>query len=32
MHENRLDMFLGIRAGWIIPVFTQTSAKEDYYY
>lgn len=32
MHEKRLDMFLGIRVGWIIPVFTQSSEKEYYYY
>jgi hypothetical protein len=32
LHDKRLDMFLGIRVGWIIPVFTQTSDKEYYYY
>ena len=32
MHDKRIDMFLGIRVGWIIPVFTQTSEKEYYYY
>lgn len=32
LHDKRLDMFLGIRVGWIIPVFTQTSEKEYYYY
>jgi len=32
MNDKRIDMFLGIRVGWIIPVFTQTSEKEYYYY
>ncbi len=32
LHDKRLDMFLGIRVGWIIPVFTQSSDKEFYYY
>lgn len=32
MHDKRIDMFLGIRVGWIIPVFTQTSEKEYFYY
>ena len=32
LHDKRIDMFLGIRIGWIIPVFTQTSEKEYYYY
>ncbi len=32
LHDKRLDMFLGIRVGWIIPVFTQTTDKEFYYY
>lgn len=30
--EKRLDMFLGIKVGWIIPYFLQTSSKEYYYY
>ena len=32
MNDKRIDMFLGIRVGWVIPVFTQTSEKEYYYY
>lgn len=32
LHDKRVDMFLGIRVGWIIPVFTQTSEKEYFYY
>jgi hypothetical protein len=26
--QKRLDMFLGIKVGWIIPVFTQTDVRE----
>lgn len=32
LNDKRIDLFLGIRVGWIIPVFTQTSEKEYYYY
>lgn len=32
MKDKRVDMFLGLRLGWIIPVFTQASVKEHYYY
>ena len=32
LHDKRIDIFLGLRVGWIIPVFTQTSEKEYYYY
>ncbi|HLP21451.1 MAG TPA: hypothetical protein VK174_14160 [Chitinophagales bacterium] len=33
LHDKRIDMFLGIRVGWIIPVFfTQATEKEYYYY
>jgi|ERR1043165_8491504 hypothetical protein len=32
LHDKRLDMFLGIKVGWIIPVFTTSSSKEYYYY
>jgi len=32
LNDKRVDMFLGVRVGWIIPVFTQTSDKEYYYY
>lgn len=29
---NNVDMFLGIKVGYIIPVFLQTSEKEYFYY
>jgi hypothetical protein len=32
LNEKRLDMFLGIKVGWVIPVFIQASEKEFYYY
>lgn len=32
LSEKRIDMFLGVRVGWIIPVFIQASEKEYYYY
>lgn len=32
LDENRLDMYLGIKLGWILPVFLQSSEKEYYYY
>jgi hypothetical protein len=32
LKENRIDMFLGIKVGWIIPYFLQASEKEFYYY
>lgn len=32
LSEKRLDMFLGIKVGWIIPYFLQASEKEFYYY
>lgn len=32
LKDKRVDMFLGLRLGWIIPVFTQASVKEHYYY
>lgn len=32
LNEKRLDMFLGVRVGWILPVFLQASEKEYYYY
>jgi hypothetical protein len=32
LKDKRLDMFLGIKVGWVIPVFTQVSEKEYFYY
>lgn len=32
LSEKRVDMFLGIKIGWIIPYFLQASEKEYYYY
>jgi len=32
LHDNRLDLFLGIKIGYIIPIFLQTSEKEFFYY
>ena len=32
LKDKRIDMFLGIKVGWIIPVFLQTSEKEYFYY
>lgn len=32
LSEKRLDMFIGIRVGWILPIFLQASEKEYYYY
>jgi len=32
LSEKRIDMFSGVRVGWIIPVFLQASEKEYYYY
>jgi hypothetical protein len=31
LHDKRIDLFIGIRAGWIIPIFRQ-SAKEEYFF
>ncbi|MFN8288556.1 MAG: hypothetical protein U0V74_17505 [Chitinophagales bacterium] len=30
--ENRVDMFLGLKVGWILPIFLQANEKEYYYY
>jgi hypothetical protein len=30
--QKRVDLFLGIKLGWIIPVFLQASDKVEYYY
>lgn len=32
LKDKRIDMFVGLKLGWIIPVFLQTSEKEFYYY
>lgn len=32
LKDNRVDMFLGVKVGWVIPIFLQTSEKEYYYY
>ncbi len=32
LKDKRIDMFLGIKVGWVIPVFLQTSEKEYFYY
>ncbi len=32
LHDKRIDMFVGLKVGWIIPVFLQTTEKEFYYY
>jgi hypothetical protein len=32
LHDNRVDMFIGFRIGWIIPIFLQASEKEYFYY
>lgn len=31
LNDKRLDMFIGIKIGWIIPIFLQASDKEFYY-
>ena len=31
LHDKRIDLFIGIRAAWIIPVFLESSAKEYFY-
>lgn len=32
LNDKRIDMFLGVRIGWILPIFLQESEKEFYYY
>jgi hypothetical protein len=32
LNDKRLDMFLGLKIGWVIPVFLQASEKEYFYY
>lgn len=32
LNEKRIDMFLGIKVGWVLPIFLQTSEKEFFYY
>lgn len=31
LNDKRLDMFIGVKLGWIIPVFLQASEKEYYF-
>jgi hypothetical protein len=31
LNDKRVDMFLGIRVGWVLPVFLQSSEKEYFY-
>ncbi len=32
LDEKRVDLFLGIKVGWILPIFLQSSETEYYYY
>lgn len=32
LNEKRVDMFLGIKLGWLIPVFLKADEKEIFYY
>lgn len=32
LNDSRLDMFIGVKIGWIIPIFLQASDKDYYYY
>lgn len=32
LKDKRIDLFVGIKLGWVIPIFTQTSEKEFFYY
>jgi len=32
LNDKGTDLFLGVKVGWIIPVFLQTSEKEFFYY
>ncbi len=32
LNEKRIDLFLGVKIGWIIPYFLKSSEKEYYYY
>jgi hypothetical protein len=32
LDDKRIDLFVGIRVGWILPLFMQASEKEYYYY
>ncbi len=32
LNDKGVDVFLGVKVGWIIPVFLQTSEKEIFYY
>lgn len=32
LDEKRVDLFLGVKLGWILPIYQQASEKEYYYY
>ena len=32
LKDQGVDLFLGVKVGWIIPIFLQTSEKEFFYY
>ncbi len=32
LNDKGVDVFIGIKVGWVIPVFLQTSEKEFFYY
>ena len=32
LHDTRFDLFVGLKIGYIIPIFLQTSEKEFFYY
>ncbi len=32
LQDKRIDMFVGLKLGWVIPIFLQASEKEYYYY
>lgn len=32
LNDKRIDVFVGFKLGWVIPIFLQASEKEYYYY
>lgn len=32
LRDKRIDLFVGFKLGWVIPIFLQASEKEYYYY
>ncbi len=32
LHDKRYDIFVGIKLGYILPIFLQASEKEFFYY